>query len=901
MFCMRNWAQCDRCHCWRLLLPACAARARGNECYKVRDTDLDWEEWLRGAADRCAGAVAASADQDAALGEEGGDAVKGAMVEGGDGAGDVRRGGRKRRLGRKTSQEERDEAEEGAGAIPASDDEGAGRGGAGVDVAGGAVQERGGAERARGGRAKRRLGRKTSEVEAAGSAAGRGARKRRLGRKTSEVEAAGAGAGRGATEDGRAGEDAAGAARASPTKRRRLGRKTSADERAVAGGAERPAAEEGRGGAVAAEMAELSASEREDERSASDHEVASEDDVALPGEVRGALDAELVRFAGAGPPAEADEAEALAAEGADGRASRRSGLPRGGGGGDARAWAVASVPHLKERRLPDLVKAVREYLLSRRGCNPASVRIQGSDGDTLWGALMEPGRPGRFGRVLLELEDRARGRGPSEERSSWEEIAVEEDFRCRSDWPRVRFECSMLQTPVVGEGGATRWRAVRCCDEPDGGDADDFQALWQRESRVAAGFAANVVRDDDVVVLPAERPAGWMEPAHMAGAWWRGQGPRERRAEEGRNPRRVWVGQLHEDAGVAGLLAEGGAGERTAKEGLDALQQAGQGARGAGRAGRGRGRPARKRKRYGNDLRVVVRSRWAPSDRARPGNMEVFVFGGVPEADHWEFRPQAELRDVFGSSGSLTRKLNHRARLAAGDVAQKCMLLALKTVPLRVAKYDVQLRDASVRAVQAAQAILTRMVKFTCHECQERFPAFHPAFEPPDQLADEMLLLRRGGDGLAACSTEVAEWDEVPPSDPPDGFALECAGVCMRCRRDLDKQAAAAPTEDDLYQVVGLRTAQNHMDPCFRFPWHDLEDLFQGATMVEGMLVALEHMQVNFVTISSGMTKFRRNSLSFPQDIVGFAQRQQLMKNYTKSNLVPSLGEDHLSLRNLEK
>ena len=73
------------------------------------------------------------------------------------------------------------------------------------------------------------------------------------------------------------------------------------------------------------------------------------------------------------------------------------------------------------------------------------------------------------------------------------------------------------------------------------------------------------------------------------------------------------------------------------------------------------------------------------------------------------------------------------------------MLLALKTVPLRVAKYDVQLRDASVRAVQAAQAILTRMVKFTCHECQERFPAFHPAFEPPDQLAGEMLLLRRGG------------------------------------------------------------------------------------------------------------------------------------------------------------
>ena len=59
------------------------------------------------------------------------------------------------------------------------------------------------------------------------------------------------------------------------------------------------------------------------------------------------------------------------------------------------------------------------------------------------------------------------------------------------------------------------------------------------------------------------------------------------------------------------------------------------------------------------------------------------------------------------------------------------------------------------------------------------------------------------------------------------------------------------------------------MDPCFRFPWDDLKDLFASATLVEAMLLALEHMQVNFVTISSGLTKFRRNTLSFPQDIGG--------------------------------
>ena len=60
-----------------------------------------------------------------------------------------------------------------------------------------------------------------------------------------------------------------------------------------------------------------------------------------------------------------------------------------------------------------------------------------------------------------------------------------------------------------------------------------------------------------------------------------------------------------------------------------------------------------------------------------------------------------------------------------------------------------------------------------------------------------------------------------------------------------------------------------------------LKDLFASATLVEAMLIALEHMQVNFVTVSStGLRKFRRNTLSFPQDLPRFAERLQLMKNY---------------------
>ena len=79
------------------------------------------------------------------------------------------------------------------------------------------------------------------------------------------------------------------------------------------------------------------------------------------------------------------------------------------------------------------------------------------------------------------------------------------------------------------------------------------------------------------------------------------------------------------------------------------------------------------------------------------------------------------------------------------------------------------------------------------------------------------------------------------------------------------------------------------MDPCFHFPADDLQWLFDQATMVEAMLIALEHMQVNFVTVATtGLRKFRRNTLSFPQDVMGFAQRLEMMKGYRVGDRVNS-------------
>ena len=116
-------------------------------------------------------------------------------------------------------------------------------------------------------------------------------------------------------------------------------------------------------------------------------------------------------------------------------------------------------------------------------------------------------------------------------------------------------------------------------------------------------------------------------------------------------------------------------------------------------------------------------------------------------------------------------------------------VVAVKKIPGRVAKYDVRLRENALHAVQAMHSILTRMVLFTCSECKERFPSFHPAYVPPPKIAKSMELLKKGTKGVAACNVEVSSWEEFPPFDVADGLALACRGVCLRCQRDMDSQA----------------------------------------------------------------------------------------------------------------
>ena len=43
--------------------------------------------------------------------------------------------------------------------------------------------------------------------------------------------------------------------------------------------------------------------------------------------------------------------------------------------------------------------------------------------------------------------------------------------------------------------------------------------------------------------------------------------------------------------------------------------------------------------------------------------------------------------------------------------------------------------------MHAEQTMLTRMVRFHCNTCTERFPTFRPAYAPPPELG--MHLLKR--------------------------------------------------------------------------------------------------------------------------------------------------------------
>ena len=202
----------------------------------------------------------------------------------------------------------------------------------------------------------------------------------------------------------------------------------------------------------------------------------------------------------------------------------------------------------------------------------------------------------------------------------------------------------------------------------------------------------------------------------------------------------------------------------------------------------------------------------------------------------------------------------------------------------------------------ATRTILERLVLFDCTVCREVFPTFHPAYDP-SQCVD-LHLLRRGAHNVAALNLEVAKWDSVPPFEASAEELLVAdmyEGTCWACHVDMKSQMEALG--GNTQSIVPKRSHLNGMNPMHGFPGggvgQDLRELFSKATVLEAMLVALEHMMVNYVSAKrTHLPKFIKNVISFPQDFPGFAARLGLLRQYQAGDWVnsvrgpPQEGED---------
>ena len=186
-----------------------------------------------------------------------------------------------------------------------------------------------------------------------------------------------------------------------------------------------------------------------------------------------------------------------------------------------------------------------------------------------------------------------------------------------------------------------------------------------------------------------------------------------------------------------------------------------------------------------------------------------------------------------------------------------------------------------------AQKVLSNMVLFHCKTCNERFPTWHPQHRPEFEL-----------ECLKNCDVEAHEWYDMPGEERTRHATLH-RGMCRRCHKSLEKVA-----NKPLLQGVATFSARNNFDPLFGIDigaaYKEWMYLSLNATVVESMLVALDHMQVSVCYLRNarrfgrGIPAFHKNIISFPQDINDMKNLAHFFSTLATNDIinvrVPALG-----------
>ena len=191
-------------------------------------------------------------------------------------------------------------------------------------------------------------------------------------------------------------------------------------------------------------------------------------------------------------------------------------------------------------------------------------------------------------------------------------------------------------------------------------------------------------------------------------------------------------------------------------------------------------------------------------------------------------------------------------------------------VPLRHAKTRTRFREHLLRKVHDCHKVQGNLVLFKCVTCKHRIVAFHPDHQPKEELTMTRTY-----------PNAVAEWHTKPDATRTEAASFH-KGRCQRCadslakvEKDLALQGIATFGAENMMDLLwGLPDVDKLLTPDDGLRFKELHHCFDNATIVEEMLVALLHMQVDICYMRPGRRKqytglpsFRKNIIAFPQEL----------------------------------